>query len=320
MLLKRIGLGSVGILFFILPLCASARAGENVPTKALEQNSLSVTIFSPWTETGDAVIFPNVSKNSASHLCAIASHDSTCKWNGKVVRPIPYSIGSLAVSLNPVNDPLQSGMQYIIEVFGVQQGARYKIFAVHKDLLNRVTGIHELETREEVPAKYGVRVFSWYVQQRVTRTDGTVSIEPLPQGTYELQVANITNGTLSLPSARFRIGIPSRPRSASVAYAANTPLINGYWDGRGLYFDGGSGKDTLKLVGTMAMYDIFRGTDFPEKNQKNTVVFVQGGSAVIVAYNVEKIAFGSKKLTIHKLLDTLAGKEGAIYRTKRFNR
>lgn len=290
-------------------------------TYTLQRDSLVVRVFDTWTTTGGAATFSNVTKDTAPQLCAIASNDATCVWSGQIVRPTLYLVGSFRASLYPIGNPLQEGLQHHIEVADTQQDAQYRLFAIHEDLLGRVTGIHELETREEVSTKAGVRVFAWDLKERVTAANGTVSIQDLPEGTYKLKAVNVTNGTVSLPSEQFRTKSPAKSRSSTgFSYAANTPLVNGYWSGNGVYFFGGaSDEDTLTLVGTMAMYDIFRGVDFPARGEINTVVFVQeAGSVVIIANNVEKIKFKDVSLTIDELLQLLASRNGGIYRTEKY--
>lgn len=267
-------------------------------------------------------MFPSVTKASARDICAISVGAGTCAWGSEIVTQSAsledkLATGVFSVSINPNEDPLRFGLQYHIEVRD-PKGAnpQYRMFAVHKDLLGRINGIYEARITAETVPRADAKVFEWYLEEKHIDEAGKEVYGRLREGHYEIAVVDAATGRISGLTKLFRIGSGPSQKSDTTKYGANTPLANSYWDGRGVFFDGAGGEDTVNLVGNMDMYDIFRGTDF--LGYADTLIFLQGGSVVITVVNVENVGFDDIKIKTTDLMNMLRSNNGALYRTQKF--
>lgn len=269
--------------------------------------------------------FPQVTKQVARDICSIVVRSGVCAWGSSLVNESATLEQKIAaenfqVSISPEVDPLEFGLQYHIKIFDPNAySPNYRMFVVHKDLLGRINGIYEAHITAETVPQGSSRVFEWYLQETHIDETGKNIKENLPEGHYEIAVVDTTTGRISGFSQRFRIGSGPKYSSDTVEYAANTLLANSYWSGKGVFFDGGGGEDTINLVGTMDMYDIFKGVDFPERGHLQTFVFVQGGSVVITVVNVENIGFDDITIKSDDLIGLLSTNNGSLYRKQKFN-
>jgi hypothetical protein len=269
--------------------------------------------------------FPQVTVEVARDLCSIIVRSGVCAWGTTLVNESgsleqKISEQQFQVSISPDVNPMEFGLQYHINI--VDPGAyspNYRMFVVHKDLLERVNGIYEAHITAETAPQGSARVFEWYLQEKHIDESGAEIRKDLPEGHYEIVVVDTATGRISGFTKRFRIGSGPKYSSDTVEYAANTPLAHSYWSGKGVFFDGGGGEDTINLVGTMGMYDIFKGIDFPERGHTQTFIFIQAGSVVITVVNVENIGFDDKSLTSQELITILNANGGELYRIEKFD-
>ncbi|MBY0539296.1 hypothetical protein K2P56_02585 [Patescibacteria group bacterium] len=334
-------LGGLAYVFFTSqyikqtkPISESETVVDVVPTAS---DVSGATAYDPKTDAGTSnerrdltvsyelkvvAMFPNVTKASARDVCAISAGAGTCAWGGEIVTQSSsleekVAAGAFSVSLSPDEGPLTFGLQYHIEVRDpTAVTPQYRMFVIHKDLLGRINGIHEARITAETSPRADAKVFEWYLEEKYITEAGTEAVVRLREGHYQIAVVDVATGRVSGLTKLFRIGSGSTYTSDTTKYAANTPLARSYWTGKGVFFDGAGGEDTINLVGDMNMYDIFKGVEFP--GYTDTLIFLQGGSVVITVVNVENIGFDDVKLKTAELKKTLEVNGGALYRTKKF--
>jgi hypothetical protein len=282
------------------------------------KSELTLSVFDSWIDaSSDHISLGKVTEKQAERLCGIGSHDTSCQWGEAGIEPSEDYTGDFAVTLLASDEYLKEDEQYEIGIENALRNRTYRVFILHEDLLGRLNGINEV-ILTEAGSRNGMRIYTWDLSQ----VSGFIAqSETLPEGTYSIVAVEVETGFVSEKSDWFRVKSEDDPdQEDNIARAANTPLIDSYWDGRGVFVDGGpSNEDTVSPRGDVEMYDIFRGVDFPEKDELNTVVLVQGGGVVIVLYNIEFINFDNREFTIEELLTELAANDGAMYSTKPFD-
>lgn len=303
----------------------TSSVSTTAPTITLPSVSPTTTLPSSVigsTATGTLIMeyagteLPNidgVSHEAALRLCAIALRD-TCIWRGVDIADKPL-IGNAPPSISiisPVSGALLSyGDTYNILFIDPRQSGRYRVYLVHRNLLGTIDETHEAYIVAGVGDK--TKAFSWKLQELYVDETGGESVRQLAQGTYELSVANIDTGAAGLMPGTMHVG-PASYSAADVLsrtaglkpYAANTPLLDSYWDGRGLFMNGNGGADTLVIKGKRSDVVVYRGVDMPAQNQYETLVFFRKtDNAVIIAVNVESIRFDDQTVRAADLISQL---------------
>ena len=229
------------------------------------------------------------------------------------------SRADFSVTLVPADAPqLLPGLQYHIEIRDPSEfEPKYRMFVVHKDLLDRVDGVYEAHITAETVPHGNARVFEWYLQEKHINESGIEEVGDLRKGHYQIAVVDAASGRVSGISKVFVIGPLEEYKSDTTRFGVNTPLAHSRWGGKGVFFDGKGGEDIIKLVGDKGMYDIFKGVDFPE--YADTLIFLQGGSVVITTVNVEIVEFDDVTINVRDLIAELSANKGTLYRTKKFD-
>lgn len=255
-------------------------------------------------------------KSVAEGLCGLV-FGFTCVWDGKNISEKPYYVnGTSAMQpLITVSEPypktvVQYGPSMLIKFSDPGPAGPHRVYLVHRNLLGEIDAVHEAHIVSETGTNPTTLV--WNGNESIVDEHGASQVRKLEKGHYELVVANTDTGVEGgVPSWIHLIDSAADTDKVTGSfikpYAANTPLVNSYWDGRGVFFDGKENVDTVGLTFKRSEIAVFRGTDMPAENQLNTLVFYRRpDNAVIVTTNVEIFTFADKTLTLAELLAEIA--------------
>ena len=255
-------------------------------------------------------------KPVAEGLCGLVL-SFTCVWEGKNIVEKPYYVNGTSETqpLITVSEPypktvVQYGPSMLIRFSDPGPAGPHRVYLVHRNLLGEIDAVHEAHIVSE--SGMNPTTLVWNGNETIVDEHGALQVRKLKKGHYELVVANTDTGVEGgVPSWIHLIDSASDTDKVTGSfikpYAANTPLVNSYWDGRGVFFDGKENEDTVGLTFKRDEIAVFRGTDMPSENQFNTLVFYRRpDNSVIVTTNVEIFTFADQTLTLAELLAQIA--------------
>jgi len=252
----------------------------------------------------------------AQGLCGLV-YGNFCAWNGSAIKEKTFYLygskdkqPSITVSQPYPKTVVQYGPSVPIRFTDAGPTGPHRVYLIHRNLLGEVNEVHEAHIVSESGTSELTLV--WDGNESLLNERGSLVVQKLPKGHYELVVVNTATGVEGGVSSWIHTidsasDVDKVTGSYIKPYALNTPLVNSYWDGRGIFFDGGGDEDNIGLTFKRSEIAVFRGIDVPEKGQLNTLVFFRRpDNVVIVTANVETFQFADQKLTVAQLLQQIA--------------
>lgn len=253
-----------------------------------------------------------VPQNVARSLCGIVFENS-CAWGDMFINYEPfYVFGSvtnqptLSILSPDGGEVLTMGRNYTISFTNDPVAGRYRVYLIHKNLIGEVNEVHQLHI-VNIFENGQENIVTDFNEESLDENDGT-HITPVQSGSYELMVVNVDTGVEGRVSGYVHVRPINYiyPTTTLKPYAVNTPLINSYWDGRGVFMNGGAGEDTLEIVGKRSDVVVYRGVDMPDQNQYDVVVFFRRTDNVVtVMTNVEIVKFDDQTIRTADLISQL---------------
>ena len=316
--------GSVGtgVMTDILP-AVDFKAGTYT-AEAVTADGIVVAKSEPryiTNRTGDLYLgykntkFPPISdlpQGVARALCGLVYGDS-CAWAGMFIGQGPFYLFGNASSqtvldiLSPESgQTLTMGKTYTISFTNDWVVGRYRAYLVHKNLIGEVNEVHQLHIVNAF--QNGTQNLVIDLNEETLDANGGTHITPVQAGTYELVVADVdtgieggVQGTIQIRAAGY---VPFT--GTLKPYAANTPLINSYWNGGGVFMNGNAGEDTLQMTGKRSDFAIYKGVDMPNLGQYDAVVFFRRiDNVVIIMVNTEIVKFDDQTIRTTDLIQQL---------------
>lgn len=283
----------------------------------VEQKEVTATSSPAVVETGTLSLayrgtelppISSVTRDAAEQLCSIVYGDY-CLWNGA---PLTHKTPQSRITITSPNPKavFQYGPTIPITFTDPTPAGEYHVYLVHHNLLDEIDEVHE--ARIVSVSGDVTKTLVWDGKEQIVGGWRGIQFEKLPRGHYELVVANATTGAVGnvapyIQTIDTAANLDKTGLSNIKPYAVGTPLMDYYWDGRGIVFDGNGGQDTIDLTFNRSDIAVFRGVDMPDRNQYQTLVFFRRtDDVVIVTTNVEIFKFGDQTLTIDDLLAQVA--------------
>ncbi len=259
----------------------------------------------------------DIPQDVAQGLCGIVYGD-TCIWNDGLIGEKPFYVYGTAQSQpllsvsTPISDTvLTYGTLYTITIHDLGPSGRYRVYLTHRNLLGEVDAVHEANVTNV--SGDATKNLTWDLNEVFINEEKKEQVAQLKPGHYELTVANVDSGVEGSVPGIIQTVDNSHGNSVPQGellkpYASNTPLMHSYWDGRGVFFDGKGGVDTIQLVGKRSDVVFYRGIDMPDKGQYQTlVIFRRIDNVVMVITNVEIIKMDDQTLNTADVIRQLGG-------------
>jgi hypothetical protein len=258
---------------------------------------------------------PDVRKEVAQGLCGLV-FGGACSWEGTPISQKPFYINGtldkepvLHITYPTPRAVLQYGTNVPFSFSDPGPTGRYRVYLMHRNVIGEIDEVHEAHIVSESGSSS--KTLMWDGNEVTQDTGGNVQTVKLPKGHYELTIANVDTGVEGGISSWVQtIDSATDVDSASGTfkpYAANTPLVNSYWDGRGVFMDGKEGEDTIDLTFKRSEVVAYRGVDMPDKNQYQVLVFYRRPDhAVVIITNVEIIKFADQTVRASDLIAELS--------------
>jgi hypothetical protein len=241
----------------------------------------------------------------------------TCVWDDRLIAERPYYLyGASAkqpiIAIRSPRPGVSVSYGTILPIIFSDPGptGRYRVYLSHLDLLGEINEVHEADI-VSTSSDGEQTTLSWDGNEILVNESGDEQIVQLRPGHYALTIANIDTGVEGSIPGFVITSDDGHGRSVPTAellkpYAANTPLVRSYWDGRGIFYDGKEDVDTLRITGKRSDVVIYRGIDMPQRGELSVLVlFRRTDNAVIVITNVEKIAFDDRTEDVSDIIRTL---------------